>query len=183
MKSFLIVISLLFVGLFTSSAQTFPNIPLPVGVMGFIQYDQLGTPVINGGVAAIYPVNGQYGLYMTSTALLTPQKEIDPITQKSFYAVTTAFRQGLHKDMFDTGRWSFLLGGDIGPSIGNSSSASTSFSVNLSSSIVVTPYYQLNPAISLVFPIRGVYIKNVGWNPELEFGVVINLSKLPKAKT
>ena len=48
MKSFLIVISLLFVGLFTSSAQTFPNIPLPVGVMGFIQYDQLGTPVING---------------------------------------------------------------------------------------------------------------------------------------
>lgn len=184
MKKLLIALFLV-AGLFTASisAQTpvFPSVPLPAGGMVFVNYNQLGSPVVTGGVAAIYPVAGQLGLYMTTTAIISPQLKLDPTTNKNFYGVTTALRQGLHKDVLDTGRFSFLLGGDLGPSIGNSSTTSTNLTVNFSSSLVITTLYQATPAISLVLPIRGVYIANIGWNPEVEFGIVVNFSKLPKA--
>jgi len=185
MKNFLTIATLLLLSAFSVFAQTpapaFPSVPLPLGVAGFVEYNQLGTPQVVGGVTAIYPVSGQLGLYATTTALLSPQKVIDPTTQRSFYAVTTQLRQGLHKDVLDTGRWSFLIGGDVGPSIG--SSATSGLTVNFASSIVLTPLYQVSPAVSLILPVRGIYVSNVGWNPVVEFGVVFNLSKLKAAST
>lgn len=176
----LIALFLLLVGVV--AAQDFPAIPIPAGVAGFVEYNQLGSPKIVGGVSALYPVSGAYKLYMTTTALLSPQLKLDPTTNKQFYAVTTSFRQGLHRDMIDVGKWSFLVGGDLGPALGSNPSAS-SLAVNFSSSVVITPVYQLSKSVSLILPLRGVYINNVGWNPEVDFGVQLNLSVLTNKAT
>jgi hypothetical protein len=171
MKSLILFFALLFSG--SLFAQ---DIPIPAGVAGFVEYNQLGSPKVVGGVSALYPVSGDWRLYMTTTALLSPQKKLDPTTGKQFYAVTTAIRQGLHRDIVDVGRWSFLFGGDLGPALGSTSTAG--LALNFSSSVVLTPVYQVNPAISVIMPIRGVYINSVGWNPEIDFGVQINLNYL-----
>lgn len=180
MKRLIAVLLLVLGSLAVAQAQEFPAFPLPSGVSLFGEYNQLGSPKIVGGASALYPVLGQYGVYMTTTALFSPQLKTDPTSGKQFYAVTTAFRQGMHKDILDAGRFSFLLGGDLGPAIGNNA---TGLTVNFSSSVVLTTLYQLSPAWSLMLPVRGVYVNNVGWNPEIDFGVQLNLGYLSaKAK-
>ena len=132
------------------------------------------------GIAAIYPVVGSAGVYGTSTADILPKLATDPTTGKKFYAISASLRQGLHKDIVDTGRLSFLLGGDVGPSF--SQGQSSGFNINFSSSFVATAVYQITPVFSFIVPVRMLYISGIGWNPIAEAGVMINLKNLPKAK-
>src|SRR5579863_4051783 len=129
----------------TSTAPVnFPAIPLPVAVSAFGEFNQLGDPRFTMGVAAIYPVVGSLGIYGTTTADILPKKAVDPTTKRSFYAVSASIRQGFHKDILDTGRFSFLIGGDVGPSF--SQSQPSGISINFSSSFVATGLYQITPA-------------------------------------
>jgi hypothetical protein len=158
----------------------FPSFPLPVGIAAMGAYNQLGNPQLTMAVSAIYPVRGAWGLYGTTTADLYPQPQIDPGTSRRFYSINANLRQGFHKDVLDTGRWSFLLGGDIGPGV--SQLQPSGWSVSLSGSFVVTALYQVNPVISVITPLRMLRVADSGWNPVLESGIVINLKNLPKAK-
>jgi len=160
-----------------TTTPTFPQIPLPTAVAAFGEFNQLGTPRFTMGVSAIYPIVGSAGVYGSTTADILPKQAVDPATGKSFYALSMGFRQGVHKDILDTGRLSVLLGGDVGPSFSNTQAAG--LSVNFSTSFVATAIYQLTPAFSLILPIRMLYVSGVGWNPVAEAGVVINLGKLP----
>ena len=178
-----IVFALFAVATFGQTATTpvtFPAIPLPVAVSAFGEFNQLGNPRFTMGVSAIYPVVGSVGIYGTTTADILPKLATDPATGKKFYAISSSLRQGFHKDIVDSGRASFLLGGDVGPSF--SQSQPSGISVSFSSSFVATAIYQVTPAFSFIVPVRMLYITGVGWNPIAEAGVVINLKKLPKAR-
>jgi hypothetical protein len=165
----------------TTSPVNFPAVPLPVAVAAFGEFNQLGTPRFTMGVSAIYPVVGSAGVYGTTTADILPKLATDPTTGKKFYAISSSIRQGFHKDILDTGRFSFLLGGDVGPSF-SSSSAASGININFSSSFVATGIYQVTPAFSFIVPVRMLYVTGIGWNPIAEAGIVINLKNLPKAK-
>ncbi len=164
----------------TASTVNFPAIPMPVGVAAFGEFNQLGSPRFTMGVSAIYPVVGSVGIYGTTTADILPKLATDPTTGKKFYAISSSVRQGFHKDLVDTGRVSFLLGGDVGPSF--SQSQPSGISVNFSSSFVATTIVQITPVFSFLVPVRMLYVTGIGWNPIAEAGVVINLKNLPKAK-
>lgn len=164
----------------TASTVNFPAIPMPVGVAAFGEFNQLGSPRFTMGISAIYPVVGSVGIYGTTTADILPKLATDPTTGKKFYAISSSVRQGFHKDLVDTGRVSFLLGGDVGPSF--SQSQPSGISVNFSSSFVATTIVQITPVFSFLVPVRMLYVTGIGWNPIAEAGVVINLKNLPKAK-
>jgi len=164
----------------TTSPVNFPAIPLPVAVAAYGEFNQLGTPRFTMGVSAIYPVVGSVGIYGTTTADILPKLATDPTTGKKFYAISSSIRQGFHKDVLDTGRMSFLLGGDVGPSF--SQSQPSGININFSSSFVATGICQVTPAFSFIVPVRMLYVTGIGWNPIAEAGIVINLKNLPKAK-
>ena len=159
----------------------FPTIPLPTAIAAFGAFNQLGTPRFTMGVSALYPIVGSVGVYGSTTADVFPKFAVDPTTKKSFYAISASIRQGIHKDLIDTGRFSFLLGGDVGP--GFSQQQPTGISIDLSMSFVATALYQINPTFSVIVPVRMLYVNGAGWNPVAELGVVVNLKNLPKAKT
>jgi hypothetical protein len=77
-------------------------------------------------------------------------------TGQTFWGLSTGFRQGMHKSLLTTGRWMFLLGGDVGPSF--SSAQPSGMNVNFSSSFVVTTIVQLTPVVSFVAPERMLYV-------------------------
>jgi hypothetical protein len=164
----------------TTAPVNFPAIPLPVAVAAFGEFNQLGSPRFTMGVSAIYPVVGSAGIYGTTTADILPKLATDPTTGRKFYAISSSIRQGFHKDILDTGRFSFLLGGDVGPSF--SQAQTSGIDINFSSSFVATGLYQLSPAFSVIVPVRMLYISGIGWNPIAEAGIVINLKNLPKVK-
>src|SRR5580704_12088965 len=159
---------------------TFPAVPLPVAVSAFGEFNQLGNPRFTMGISAIYPVVGSAGIYGTTTADILPKLAVDPTTGKKFYAISSSLRQGVHKDLVDTGRLSVLLGGDVGPSF--SQSQTSGFNISFSSSFVATAIYQVTPVFSFIVPLRMLYISGIGWNPIAEAGILINLKNLPKAK-
>ena len=171
----------LFAGLaMAQDAPTFPATPLPDGV-GFVAAgNQLGSPKITLGAFAIYKLVSSVGLYATTGADVFPKLATDPTTRKTFYAISASIRQGIHKDILDTGRFSFLLGGDVGP--GFSQAQPTGINVSLSTSFVATVLYQVNPTISAIAPVRMLYVSGAGWNPVVELGFTVNLKNLPKAK-
>jgi hypothetical protein len=164
-----------------TATDPFPAIPMPTGIAAFGAFNQLGSPRFTLGVSAIYPVVGSAGVYGTTTADVFPKLATDPTTKKSFYAVSASIRQGVHKDILDTGRFSFLLGGDVGP--GFSQGQPTGISISLSTSFVATAVYQINPTFSLFVPVRMLYVSGAGWNPVVEAGFTVNLKNLPKPKT
>jgi len=164
----------------TTTPVTFPAIPLPVAVAAFGEFNQLGSPRFTMGVSAIYPVVGSVGIYGTTTADILPKLAKDPTTGRSFYAISSSIRQGFHKDILDSGRFSFLLGGDVGPSF--SESQTSGIDINFSTSFVATGIFQVTPAFSLIVPVRMLYMSGIGWNPIAEAGIVINLKNLPKTK-
>jgi hypothetical protein len=164
----------------TTTPVTFPTIPLPTAVSAFGEFNQLGSPRFTMGISAMYPVVSSVGIYGSTTADILPRLAVDPTTGKKFYAISSSLRQGFHKDLVDTGRASFLLGGDVGPSF--SESQTSGFNVNFSSSLVVTAIYQITPVFSFIVPLRMLYITGIGWNPIAEAGILINLKNLPKAK-
>jgi hypothetical protein len=178
-----IVSALFAIAAFGQTATTpvnFPAIPLPTAVSAFGEFNQLGSPRFTMGFTALYAVVGSAGVYGTTTADILPKLATDPTTGKKFYAISSSLRQGIHKDILDTGRTSILLGGDIGPNFSQSPAAG--ISINFSSSFVATAIYQITPALSFIVPLRMLYIAGVGWNPIAQAGVVINLGNLPKAK-
>jgi hypothetical protein len=158
----------------------FPAIPMPTGVAAFGEFNQLGSPRVTMGISAIYPVAGSAGIYGTTTADILPKLAVDPTTGRKFYAISSSVRQGFHKDLFDTGHLSFLLGADVGPSFNQAQPSG--ISVNFSSSFVATAVYQITPVFSFLLPVRMLYITGIGWNPIVEAGVIVNLKNLPKAK-
>ena len=164
----------------TSTPVNFPSIPLPTAVSAFGEFNQLGSPRFTMGISAIYPVVGPAGIYGTTTADILPKLATDPATGKKFYAISSSIRQGFHKDLVDTGRASFLIGGDVGPSFGQAQPSG--ITVNFSSSFVATGIYQITPAFSFIIPVRMLYVTGIGWNPIAEAGVLVNLKNLPKAK-
>ena len=159
---------------------TFPAIPLPTAIAAFGAFNQLGSPRFTMGVSAIYPVVGSLGLYGTTTSDIFPKLATDPTTKRNFYAISASIRQGVHEDLLNTGRFSFLLGGDVGP--GFSQAQPSGINVNLSTSFVATTLYQINPTFSLIVPVRMLYVSGAGWNPVVEAGIVVNLKNLPKVK-
>ena len=182
MKNFIVpaLFAIAAFGQTTTTPVNFPAVPLPTAVSAFGEFNQLGSPRFTMGISAIYPVVGSVGIYGTTTADILPKLAVDPTTGKKFYAISSSLRQGFHKDLVDTGRVSFLIGGDVGPSF--SQSQTSGFSVNFSSSFVATAIYQVTPVFSFIVPVRMLYISGIGWNPIAEAGVLINLKNLPKAK-
>lgn len=162
----------------TPVTPTFPAIPLPVAVAAFGEFNQFATPRFSMGISAIYPVVGSVGVYGTTTADILPKK--GTVNGKSGTLLSSSIRQGFHKSILDTGRFSFLLGGDVGPSF--SQSQSSGFNIDFSSSFVATGIYQITPVFSFIVPVRMLYITGVGWNPIVEAGIVINLKNLPGKK-
>jgi hypothetical protein len=55
-------------------------------------------------------------------------------------------------------------------------------SVSFSTSATATFVWQVVPAFDLVLPIRMLYVANEGWNPVVEFGGLVNLSKVSPSK-
>lgn len=166
------------VGMFGQSGPAEPLTTLPIGLAVFASFNQLGSPRFTGGVAAIYPMVGSVGVYGTTTTEIYPKKATDPSTGRGFYAVSASVRQGAHKSLLATGRWTFLVGGDVGP--GFTQDEPSGIAVSLSSSFVATAHYQINSMFGAVVPVRMLYISGIGWNPVLQAGVVINLKNLPK---
>lgn len=177
MKTLLLSLVLCTAAFCQTTAPTFPSVPLPTAVSAVASYNQLGTPKWTLGLSVIYPIVGQAGVYGTTTADIYTHNATDPTSGKQFWALSTGIRQGVHKSLLTTGRFTFLLGGDVGPSF---SSNTTGVSVNFSSSFVATTVYQVNPIFSVVAPIRMLYVGTMGWNPVVQVGVAINLKNLPK---
>ena len=164
----------------TAGTVNFPAIPMPTGIAAFGEFNQLGSPRFTMGIAAIYPVAGEAGVYGTTTADILPKLATDPTTGRKFYAISSSVRQGFHKDLLDTGHASFLIGADVGPTFAQAQPSG--INVNFSSSFVATAVYQVTPVFSFIVPIRMLYVTGIGWNPVAEAGVLINLKNLPKRK-
>jgi hypothetical protein len=162
----------------TTTSSTPVALPTAVSVVG--EFNQLGTPQWAIGLSALYTTNAQsgIGMYNTSTADVVPIKATDPATGKQFWAVSAQFRQGVHEKLLSTGKFVFLLGGDIGPGFSTSTSG---IAVSATGSFVATCLYRVNSWMNVVVPIRMLYVSNVGWNPVVQAGVSFNLSKLPPA--
>jgi hypothetical protein len=165
---------------------TFPSLVLPAGIAVFGEFNQLGNPRWTAGFSALYPIAGSAGVYGSTTADVLPKLATDPATGRKFYAISSAARQGFHKSVIATGRFTALIGGDVGPSFSQSTSSviagKSAITVSFSGSFTATGVYQFSSAFSAIVPVRMLYVSGIGWNPVLEAGVVINLKKLPKAK-
>ena len=163
----------------------FPSLILPTGIAALGAFNQLGNPRWTAGFSALYPIVGSAGVYGSTTADVLPKLAVDPATGRKFYALSAAARQGFHKSVVTTGRFTALIGGDVGPSFSQSTSSliagKSAITVSFSGSFTATGIYQLSPVFSAVVPVRMLYVSGIGWNPVLEAGIVINLKNLPKA--
>ena len=173
---------------FGQAAATQPSIStsvVPNSIAIYGQYNQLATTASpwTGGVAGVYNISQSAGLFMTTSLDLSPKKAIDPTTGKAFYALSGAARQGIHKIAVSTGKVTFAVGADVGPSFASPTGLpSSSITVSASSSFVVTTFIKASSAVGIVIPLRMLYVSGIGWNPVGEIGITINLGKLPKAK-
>ena len=154
--------------------------PTAISVVG--EFNQLASPRFAVGLSALYTTSAQSGIGMfnTSTADVVPVKAVNPANGKSFYAISASFRQGVHERVLATGPFVFLLGADVGP--GFSSEPAGGITVSATGSFVATTVYKVNNFMSVVVPIRMLYVQNVGWNPVIQVGVSFNLKNLPAAK-
>jgi hypothetical protein len=161
---------------------TTPAVALPTAVSIVGEFNQLATPQWALGISALYTTGSQasIAMYNTSTADVIPVQATDPTTGKKFIAISASFRQGLHEKVLATGPFAFLLGADIGP--GFSSTPAGGIQISATGSFVATAIYHANSWLSVVVPVRMLYVQNVGWNPVLQAGISFNLSKLPPPK-
>ncbi|MGA3015946.1 MAG: hypothetical protein ABSF62_02420 [Bryobacteraceae bacterium] len=159
---------------------TTPSITLPTAISVTGEFNQLSTPQWAMGLSALYTTTaqGSIGMYNTSTADVIPIRATDPATGKQFWALSAQFRQGVHEKILATGKFRFLLGGDIGPGF---SSTASGISVSATGSFVATGLYRVNNWLSVVVPVRMLYVSGIGWNPVVQAGLSFNLGKLPKA--
>lgn len=163
----------------TVDTPTTPTFGPIAGVMAFGAFNQLGNPRWTGGAGGIYPLIGKINVYGTTVADIMPKLATDPITGRRFYAVSASLRQGVHYQVLATGKFRLYVGQDIGPEF--SGAQPSGINISLSTSSTVTPLIQFNQTFSAILPLRMLYIDKIGWNPVAEFGIVLNLSQLPKA--
>jgi hypothetical protein len=167
----------------STTTTTTPAITLPTAVSVVGEFNQLASPKFALGLSAMYTTSsqGSIGMYNTTTADVIPVKAKDPTTGLNFWAISASVRQGVHEKILATGNFRFLLGGDVGP--GFSSTATGGITVSATGSFVATFLYRINKYISIVAPVRMLYVSNVGWNPVIQCGVALNLKNLPAAVT
>ena len=182
MKKLLLLFALCSIAAFSQTVDPFPTVTLPAAVSAVGSYNQLGSPKFSVGLSAIYPVVGEKGIYASTTADIYTKK-MTTATGQTFWGLSTGVRQGVHKSLLTTGRFTFLLGADIGPSF--SSAQPSGVNINFSSSFVATTVVQITPVISFVAPERMLYVGGAqagaqGWNPVLQAGFAVNLSALAK---
>jgi hypothetical protein len=179
MKNILVILALACAS--CAFAQT--SVTLPTAVSAVAEYNQLATPQWALGLSALYTTQAQAAIkmYNTTTADIIPVKAVDPATGKSFYAVNASVRQGIHEKLISTGKFTFLLGADVGP--GFSSTPAGGIAVSATGSFVATALYKVNKVFSIVAPVRMLYVNGIGWNPVLQLGVAVNLKNLPAPST
>src|ERR1039458_2236588 len=84
---------------------TFPNLILPAGIAAFGEFNQLGNPRWTAGFSALYPVVGSAGVYGSTTADVLPKLATDPRSEEHTFELSAAARQGFHKSVVTTGRF------------------------------------------------------------------------------
>jgi hypothetical protein len=156
-------------------------LPTAISVVG--EFNQLASPRWAMGLSALYApaLQSNIGMYNTTTADVVPVKATDPITGKKFLAISASVRQGVHEKLLATGPWVFLVGADIGPGFSQPSGGGA-INVNIASSFVATTVYRARPWLSVVVPVRMLYVGGIGWNPVVQAGISINLKSLPPPK-
>lgn len=187
-----------------ASAQTITPVPLPVpdaktaASIAALSAITLPTYIAAGGAynqfagwnawaSAIVPVSSilpsvkSDTMYESTTADIFPLKS--DINGKSGYLLTTSIREGVHRVVIKTPRFTGLLGGDIGYAFTQSATpatpaASLSSTVALptsgiSASVTATGVWQITKSLSAMIPVRFLYMANAGgWNAIVEVGLV-----------
>jgi hypothetical protein len=145
------------------------SITLPTYIGAGVAFNQIGTPRTNLWATAIYPAASSVGLYSSTTTDIIPVQKLDAATGNKYYAFTTSIRQGLHKALYSSNKFTFLLGGDAG--LGFSQAAPSGVNVGLSAAFTGTGIYQFKPRWAVILPVRGLYAGGA-WNLIPEIGIV-----------
>jgi hypothetical protein len=146
-----------------------PALKLPTYVGAGVSCNQIAVPPCNPWLTSIYPASSSLGIYLSSTADITPVQQIDPTTKRTYWAFTTSIRQGAHKLLLTSGRFSILVGGDAGGAF--SQSATSGIGVSFTGSITATAVWQISNKWAVIAPIRAVWI-NSGWNAVPQVGIL-----------
>jgi len=158
-----------------------PPLPAYVSIIG--EFNQLATPQWALGLSAIYTTTGQnnIGMANSTSADIVPVKGAkDPVTGRTFTAISAQLRQGVSEKLLCTGPFCVYVGADIGP--GFSSTPAGGVSISATGSFSVITRVRLNSWLSFVTPVRMLYVNGIGWNPVLQGGLSFNLHKLPPPK-
>jgi hypothetical protein len=175
MKRIYIVITALCAITIAAFAQTAtPAALTPTYVGAGAAFNQIGNPRVNLWATAIYPVASSIGMYSSTTTDIVPVARVDAATGRKYFAFTTSIRQGVHKVVYTSSKFTALLGGDGG--VGLSQAAPSGVDVSLSAAFTATLIYQLSPRWAIAAPIRGIY-SGGAWNLVPEFGFVFKPGK------
>lgn len=132
-------------------------------------------------VSTILPSVKSDTMYESTTADIFPIKSV--INGKSGYLLTTSIREGMHRAVIKTPRFTGLVGGDIGYAFTQSATppatpAALSSTVviptsGISASITATGVWHITKSLSAMVPVRFLYMANAGgWNAIVEVGLV-----------
>ena len=141
---------------------------LPTYVSAGAAFNQIGNPRVNLFASAIYPIVSSAGVLMSTSTDISPVQITDPTTKRVYWGFSTSVRQGVHKQLYATGNWYFLLGGDAGA--GFSQASPSGLNVSLAASFQATVIYKFKPQWAIVMPIGGVYV-NGAWNMIPRLGI------------
>ena len=146
------------------------NEPLPTYVGVGAAFNQIGQPRFNLWAAAVYPVSSRAGVYMSTTTDIIPISQIDPVTKRQFWAFQTSIRQGAHKIVFSSGKFTALAGGDAGAGV--SQASPSGINVSFAGSLTITAVYDLGKKFALVVPVRALWTGQSSWNVLPEIGIL-----------
>lgn len=144
------------------------QVSLPTYIAGGGAYNQLAGA--NLWASAIVPVLNNAGVYESTTIDMFPVKTT--VNGRQVYIFTTSIREGFHKllgNSSPTSKNAFTIGADGGYSFTQATSGVSTFGA--SASVTITYIRQITKSLSMIFPIRALYMPTLGgWNPILEFG-------------
>ena len=174
LKFTLIVLAFLLFPLLLATAQALPEPPvipakLPTYVGAGVTCNQLASPPCNPWVTAIYPASSPLGVYLSTTTDITPVQAFDVPTQRKYWAFQTSIRQGVHKVLLTSGKFTALMGGDAG--IALSQTAPAGIGMAFTASFTATAVWQISPKWAVVIPMRAIWI-NGGWNVVPQLGLL-----------
>lgn len=147
-----------------------PAVTLPTYIGGFVAFNQIGQPRWNLSMAAIYPVVTSAGIYMSTSTDIIPIQQVDPITKRTFWAFSTSIRQGAHKVVLTSGKFTALVGGDAG--VGITQASPSGINVGFAGSFTATAAWELNKNWAVVMPIRALWTGQSSWNVIPEIGIL-----------